>query len=61
MTTQVYHYKDKNGQVVVPADKITMDRAASLGADVLLWTAQTVPRASLSPEGHYTPIGLARD
>jgi hypothetical protein len=63
MVTQVYHYKlkKKSGGIEIPADKITMERAAVLGAEVLMWTAQTVPRAALSPEGHFTPIALAKD
>ena len=60
--TQVYFYKvkDATGKTVVPPDKITLYRAAAIGAEVLIWTAQTVPRVSLSHEGHYTPQEIRR-
>ena len=62
MTAQVFHYKlkDKSGKIAIPPDKATLDRAAAIGAELLLWTAQTVPRALLSPEGHYTPQEIRR-
>lgn len=57
MAIQVYQYKVRNadGDWQEMPDKITLDRAAELGAEIILGTTQIVPRTAVSPEGHYTP------